>query len=1321
MNAAVELEPRDLAQLIERLRHAGLRVDTRQYLAAHELLLAFAERGRDLQAEPQAYASHLGPIFCTSVEDQRLFDGEFRRWWGVPPPPSPPTAPLEKTPGKHRWVSTGAIVLIVVAVVLGAILLGLFLIPDDDPQIGPGPPPVVQPTQAAPPAQAPSDIRVGPAERVGGGQFAVAQQSRVTSPWLVAGGGGLACALVVLGVVWALQKRRRDVALKRLPDTGDPDLVTISPPVADFVDLPPAQLLRIATGMRRARAQSSVSLCLEATVEVTARSGGFVTPAFAPRLATSEYLVLIERRGPEDHLHHLTQRWIDQLRGHDVAADCFDFHTDPRVCADSQTLRRYRLADLLARYHRAVVLIHAETSTLFDEITGQPQQWLEPLLSMTACVLLTPTPKYRWRQREKALVDAGVVVLPATPAGLQIVASMGNEWRQPNDLPSRYTRDFPRVITNRDTRWLDRSEPPKEAILVLVEQVNGFLGPVGYLWLCACAVYPQISWATTLALLPDVVEPGDEVGRRRAIEECLPSLARLPWFRAGYMPDWLRSLLISNLPAEKEAAVRDRLGRLVVDLVRKRDGATKPAAGALDIAKSLTALDVARAAPEGSPLGDRVFLGFLAGANPDPLTLALPGSSRSSGPRQRGMGEKILGHWRAFTQLRPAMARGVAALLVGVLSAGALWKVSPTKNIPVPFEAAELSYLFLGPAGFSDGAVMAAIAPNGKFMAISYGTGRQGAVLWDAVASKAVATLAPDDAVMALAISPDSRLVGALDANLKVHVWDAAGNTVGEPMAVPNGSLPSASLSFNRDGTLLAVGAGNYASVFDIQKKSFTGTIYASTSSSASPVAQQAQADEPLRVSGVDFGLQPALLAVAFGDHIQLTDVARTGVGESLKFSGPASSPPPVAMSADGRYIATVQSPLVRSPDNDTVLVWERGGTKFTGAGAAEPLSILRSAVPGVFLAWSPRGEMLAYGQSDGRLRLVDPKHAAERAEFDSGTLEPLAPNQKALYSVRFTTALNSVNTTYVVERRTLEIDPASVAPTDTLSRSTSQTSNGVKKPEPPVPVVPGPVPAQRAAKPPVRTAQKELEALRQRVQKQNPQEVRQQAQQQTAQQAEPASSAAGQTAANEAARSKAPPPSESANARAESNAQADLGTVRARVVLQKDRFVLPTDGAPPSPTSFPRQFCCEGYVAELRDSGGNVVGFIQLTFSNGGSGPFSGELANRVRVSAYVIRPDAAGGAVDPLKADYDRSDSDISVDDYMKDDRHRESNDAGRLRFTVSILKASVVKGGFEKSPVQSKAPTAALRPGAYFNVSSVQVQVTAADRQYTGQSKK
>jgi hypothetical protein len=69
----------DLATLVPRLRNAGFRIDTRQYLIAHQLLIALANHGEPL-ATPERLISHLRPIFCTSADEQERFGNEVLLW-----------------------------------------------------------------------------------------------------------------------------------------------------------------------------------------------------------------------------------------------------------------------------------------------------------------------------------------------------------------------------------------------------------------------------------------------------------------------------------------------------------------------------------------------------------------------------------------------------------------------------------------------------------------------------------------------------------------------------------------------------------------------------------------------------------------------------------------------------------------------------------------------------------------------------------------------------------------------------------------------------------------------------------------------------------------------------------------------------------------------------------------------------------------------------------------------------------------------------------------------------------------------------------------
>jgi hypothetical protein len=73
----------------------------------------------------------------------------------------------------------------------------------------------------------------------------------------------------------------------------------------------------------------------------------------------------------------------------------------------------------------------------------------------------------------------------------------------------------------------------------LCQKLKSGLGPFGYQWLCACAVYPGLRLPLTSYLGAELARAVD---RRVPGEAEHMALARLPWFRAGWMPDDLPAL-----------------------------------------------------------------------------------------------------------------------------------------------------------------------------------------------------------------------------------------------------------------------------------------------------------------------------------------------------------------------------------------------------------------------------------------------------------------------------------------------------------------------------------------------------------------------------------------------------------------------------------------------------------------------------------------------------------------------------------------------------------------------------------------------------------
>ena len=149
-------------------------------------------------------------------------------------------------------------------------------------------------------------------------------------------------------------------------------------------------------------------------------------------------------------------------------------------------------------------------------------------------------------------------------------------------------------------------------------------------WLSACAVYPELRWDLTLEL-GRVLAAAE--GRARPSLGGLSRLSRLPWFRHGSMPDWLRLCLLHGLDPGRRAKVLDALGQLLLGAERVEVGEweTGPSlviAGADGDGGTLGALararrrQLAREHPDG-PLNDQVFVTFLEGREPGPLDVGL--------------------------------------------------------------------------------------------------------------------------------------------------------------------------------------------------------------------------------------------------------------------------------------------------------------------------------------------------------------------------------------------------------------------------------------------------------------------------------------------------------------------------------------------------------------------------------------------------------------------------------------------------------------------------------------------------------------------------
>ena len=734
----------DLSALVERLRLAGFRIDTRQYLTAHELLLALAATGVQLDDDPDRLVSHLGPIFSTSVHEQDLFADEVRHWFGRA------TASEERAragegkrgtsdsavPFWRDWRLGVAAATVIVALLIGwrwyyvrnvalVDVQGSVVVEQPDGRLEPRQATVVWEGNRVPvdergrfvlsatrnqlrtglsrlsveDASLPSasfETRLGrntlqlvirfrplagvpqlptPTTRVQVALPATRTETQVT-PWTAVALGALALAGLAWGLSWLIDRARRILALRRLPVEGEPELVTLRVPETQALPVSEAQLRRAAIALRRRRDESLVEIDVPSTIDATVRAAGFFVPRYSSRRATPEYLALVSRRGENDHQARTFDAILDHLAELGVVLDRYSFHDDPRFIHSEATARGYRLAEVVSRHHRATLLVCAESAAGFNQRAGQVASWVEATRPLVRRIYLTPEAPYRWTRLEFELIEAGFIVLPATEPGWNALADLIMGGRLESFGTAPYARAFPAVLGTNEVRWLDRNAPPPEIVQKMTRQLKGFLGPDGFAWLCACAVYPEITWPLTLRVAH---EPPDY--------SILPALARLPWFRHGFMPDWLRHALVDLLAPVDERRLRATLERLLEELAHQAADGAHSHQSKLRIAGWGGPRGLITVAPPGSPLRDRVFIGFMFGARPDRLWLRAPElltrifrrrigrfvpPRNDLSPPVRSFRERLMARFRWWLVFRPGLLRLVLSCAIGLTAIAVL-------------------------------------------------------------------------------------------------------------------------------------------------------------------------------------------------------------------------------------------------------------------------------------------------------------------------------------------------------------------------------------------------------------------------------------------------------------------------------------------------------------------------------------------------------------------------------------------------------------------------------------------------------------------------
>lgn len=609
-----------------------------QVLSVHELLVRLAERG-ELPATLLQLRPMLSPIVCKSASEQLAFADAYREFCAASqgerasvPSPSPGPTITQVLLSRRRW--KWATMALATMLVLTTLRLQLEPSPVEAPRpvasssSGQGRGKSLPQNFATSPLSPPLAEPVIPKEVVE--RFELRRDALRVGPILptprqihlaaiYALLAGVAMALIVRWSWMAWEARR---ILARDPASKMATVSQLALSIPESLEDDPA-LRMLATILRRPEPLASTDVDVAATVRATARAGGRVIPVLKPRRRTPEYVALLERRHAGDVQCRLFDSWLDRLSAQDVHLQRFYFDRDPRVVLPGRRGQAPRsLDELLSQTLDHRLLVFSDGHTLLDPMRGEPKASALALSGWTRRVLVTPEPEACWGSVETALAEIGLTPVPATAVGLAVSREVDRADSMMLSEAEGAPFPLPSAMRENARRWLRDDQPDSTEVEQLLALLQLYLGPYGYDWLAACALYPQLRVELCGAL-------GHELNRsdptRPYTRLLLQRMARLPWLRAAYLPDWLREALLRSLDRPTLQRARGALRCVLLTAMLPERGhfllELAEADGGLlaELFRVLTRR-LRKQAPIDHPLRDRVFRKWIR----DPLGVRLP-------------------------------------------------------------------------------------------------------------------------------------------------------------------------------------------------------------------------------------------------------------------------------------------------------------------------------------------------------------------------------------------------------------------------------------------------------------------------------------------------------------------------------------------------------------------------------------------------------------------------------------------------------------------------------------------------------------------------
>lgn len=297
------------------------------------------------------------------------------------------------------------------------------------------------------------------------------------------------------------------------------------------------------------------------TIRAITRAGGYPKLVFKKRKQAPRYLALIEQQSPRDHLAGYAAELVREINRRDLEAEFYFFDKNPGHCWKEQREQQTHISieRLRSEWNGARLLLLSHASHFVNPATGTPSNLaLELPDDFSNVALLATNANVEWGAAERSLSSL-MPVVPMSVEGLGKLMAAWNgavqpsfeEWQAilPEQSPPKLTDGY---------RQLDPSE--------VFMEVYRYLGNEAFVWLCACAVYPELYFELTCILHDEAIPLSADLSqwqRNERWNQALRLLSRLEWFRKGELPETLAEELKKNLTPTDLLLVEGEIKRIL--------------------------------------------------------------------------------------------------------------------------------------------------------------------------------------------------------------------------------------------------------------------------------------------------------------------------------------------------------------------------------------------------------------------------------------------------------------------------------------------------------------------------------------------------------------------------------------------------------------------------------------------------------------------------------------------------------------------------------------------------------------------------------------